>query len=138
ASVATRGCRLVVFALVIACIPEHSFRLPGPVPFVLRTHIVTKSLCAAPAGIGSMRCNARARTDGNGRTITASTPIPGSLTPADLRRAYNIPVSGGKGVTIAVIAANDDPSADEDLAVYRKQFRLPACTAANGCFHKVN
>jgi subtilase family serine protease len=127
-----------VFVLALACIPEHSFRLPGPVPFVVRTQIVTKSLCAAPAGIGFMRCNARARTDGNGRTVTASTPIPGSLTPADLRRAYNIPASGGKGVTIAVIAANDDPNAAEDLAVYRRQFRLPACSEANGCFRKRN
>src|SRR5262249_21741095 len=32
----------------------------------------------------------------------------------------------------------DDPTAEADLAVYSKQFGLPACTTENGCFKKVN
>jgi subtilase family serine protease len=31
----------------------------------------------------------------------------------------------------------DDPNAEADLAHYRAQFGLPACTTANGCFRKV-
>lgn len=34
--------------------------------------------------------------------------------------------------------AYDDPNAEADLAIYRAQFGLPACTTANGCFHKTN
>jgi uncharacterized membrane protein YqgA involved in biofilm formation len=37
-----------------------------------------------------------------------------------------------------VVDAYDLPTAEADLAVYRTQFGLPACTTANGCFRKVN
>ena len=40
--------------------------------------------------------------------------------------------------TVALVDAHDDPNAETDLAVYRAQFGLPACTTANGCFKKVN
>ena len=40
--------------------------------------------------------------------------------------------------TVAIVDAYDDPSAEADLDVYDKQFGLPACTTANGCFRKVN
>jgi len=39
-------------------------------------------------------------------------------------------------MTVAIVDAYDDPKAASDLAVYRKQFGLPAC--ATGCFTKVN
>src|SRR5205085_8658244 len=38
----------------------------------------------------------------------------------------------------AIVDAFDDPNAEGDLAVYRSQFGLPACTTANGCFRKVD
>ncbi|MFJ5220998.1 kelch repeat-containing protein [Streptomyces sp. NPDC088354] len=41
-------------------------------------------------------------------------------------------------MTIAVVVAYDALEAEEDLAVYRAQFGLPACTTANGCFTKVD
>ncbi|WP_344319828.1 S53 family peptidase, partial [Actinocatenispora thailandica] len=34
--------------------------------------------------------------------------------------------------------AYDDPNAEADLAVYRQQYGLPACTSASGCFSKVD
>jgi hypothetical protein len=40
--------------------------------------------------------------------------------------------------TIAVVDAYNDPTAEADLAVYDKQYGLPACTVANGCFRKLN
>jgi hypothetical protein len=58
--------------------------------------------------------------------------------PADLRSAYNLPSSGGSGRTVAIVDAYDLPTAASDLAVYRAQFGLPACTTASGCFRKVN
>ena len=59
------------------------------------------------------------------------------LHPADLQSAYNLPVQN-PGMTVAVVAAYDDPAAESDLAVYRAAFGLPACTTANGCFRKVD
>jgi hypothetical protein len=59
-------------------------------------------------------------------------------TPADLQAAYHLPKTGGKGQTIAIVDAYDNPNAEKDLAAYRSAFGLPACTTANGCFKKVN
>ncbi|MBY8887070.1 S53 family peptidase [Streptomyces sp. PTM05] len=56
----------------------------------------------------------------------------------DLQSAYGLPANGGSGQTIAVIDAYDDPDAASNLATYRKQYGLPACTASNGCFKEVN
>ena len=37
-----------------------------------------------------------------------------------------------------MVDAGDLPTAESDLAAYRSYFKLPPCTTANGCFHKVN
>lgn len=63
---------------------------------------------------------------------------PDGLARADLVSAYRLPTSGGAGRTVAIVDAHDDPTAEADLAVYRKAYGLPACTTANGCFAKVN
>lgn len=59
------------------------------------------------------------------------------LKPADLQRVYGIPAAVGSP-TVAVVIAYDNPNIESDLAAYRSQFGLPACTTANGCFKKVN
>ena len=46
--------------------------------------------------------------------------------------------TAGAGQTVAIVDAYDDPNAEADLAIYRSQYGLPACTTANGCFRKVN
>ncbi|MFD8597907.1 peptidase S8 [Kitasatospora sp. NPDC059646] len=63
---------------------------------------------------------------------------PSGYGPADLQSAYNLPANGGAGATIAIVDAYNDPNAESDMAVYRAQYGLPACTTANGCFKKVN
>jgi subtilase family serine protease len=123
--------------LLVACLPEQRVELNEPL-FVVYNRAPAKPLCARPAAEGFLRCHARARTDGFGRTLASTAPIPGTLTPQDLQRAYAIPLGSGKGLTIAVIAAADDPKAGSDLAVYRARFGLPPCTAENGCFRQVN
>lgn len=60
---------------------------------------------------------------------------PSGVTPAEIKKIYNLPSTGGSG-TIAIIDAYDDPTAESDLAVFDQQFNLPACTTANGCFEK--
>ncbi len=68
----------------------------------------------------------------------ALTATSAGFTPNDLQHAYHLPsTTAGKGQTIAIVDAYDDPQADSDLAVYRSRFALPACTEANHCFKKV-
>ena len=62
----------------------------------------------------------------------------GGLGATDLEKAYNVQTGGGAGVTVATVIWGDDPNAESDLAVYRSQYGLPACTTANGCFKKVD
>jgi hypothetical protein len=65
--------------------------------------------------------------------------IGGGLTPAQLAKAYEYnPTESGYGQTIALIDANDDPKIEEDLGVFDKEYKLPECTSANGCFKQVS
>ena len=77
-----------------------------------------------PSAAGARRAQAAAAPDGYG--------------PADLQSAYQLPANGGAGATIAIVDAYDAPYAESDLAVYRAQYNLPACSTANGCFRKVD
>ena len=88
------------------------------------------------AGPGFAHCHARIRTADVSADVTPNA-TPQGLTPANLQAAYSIP-AGGSGLTVAIIDAYDNPNAESDLAVYRAQFGLPACTTANGCFKKVS
>jgi len=83
-----------------------------------------------------LRCHAQVLVGPTGAPLAAG-PNDG-LVPGDIVSAYDLPASGGAGVTVALVDAFDDPNAESDLAVYRAQFGLPACTTANGCFKKVN
>jgi hypothetical protein len=95
-----------------------------------------RSFCDAPAMEGFARCHGRFRADERGTMMVSRKPS--GLSPADLASAYALSGTGGKGLKIAIIDANDDPNAEEDLAVYRAQYGLPPCTSGNGCFRKVN
>jgi len=105
-------------------------------PAQAATVSITRS-CARPTTPGVMACMALRRTDL--RTAAAVTPnaTPSGLGPADLASAYKLG-AGGVGATVAIVDAYDDPNAESDLAVYRAQYGLPACTTANGCFKKVS
>jgi PQQ-like domain len=72
------------------------------------------------------------------RTACAANPHSG-LSPCQLEGAYELPSTvAGAGRTVAIVDAFDDPNAETDLATYRTQYGLPACTTANGCFKKLN
>ncbi|MFB7667688.1 putative Ig domain-containing protein [Kitasatospora sp. NPDC056138] len=100
--------------------------------------VATKRLCAAPSHPGEMACLALARTDVAPKPSLAPNATPSGLGPSDLTSAYKLPSSAGSGATVAIIDAQDDPNAESDLATYRSQYGLPACTTANGCFKKVD
>ncbi|MEN3358912.1 MAG: hypothetical protein V7637_2894, partial [Mycobacteriales bacterium] len=98
-----------------------------------------KRLCSASTPAGVMHCNAVARTDTAASTGVHPNATPAGYGPSDLQSAYTLPsATAGTGATVAIIDAQDLPSAESDLNTYRSQFGLPACTTANGCFRKVN
>jgi len=72
--------------------------------------------------------------------VEVEQPIEGSLTPSNLLTGYSL--SGapppGSTQTIGIVDAYDDPTAEADLERFDSQFKLPACTAREGCFRKVN
>ena len=72
--------------------------------------------------------------------VSVKNPYPGYLTPQRLHAAYALPTETAASAlqTVAVVDAFDDPTAEADLDVYDKEFGLPACTTANGCFRKIN
>jgi N-acetylneuraminic acid mutarotase len=95
--------------------------------------------CPAPKP-GYAACDALVRTDAAGHQgMLAAGVTPQGYGPADLQSAYALPsATAGKGATVAIVDAYDDPTAESDLAAYRSQYGLPACTTADGCFRKVN
>ncbi len=88
------------------------------------------------AAFGEARCHSLVRVDNSGSPL--ATGGPSGYNPADLQAAYALTSAGSSSQTIAIVDAFDDPRAESDLAVYRSQFGLPACTTANGCFRKVD
>lgn len=100
--------------------------------------------CAAPAGPRIARCYLAAQpAPAAAAARPAGCPVHAQdgWSPCNLRGAYKISrlaATRGRGQTIAVVDAYNDPHAASDLARYRSHFGLPACTAASGCFRKVN
>jgi subtilase family serine protease len=93
------------------------------------------AVCARGNPAGTARCFAHVVTDArgnphNGKLNPAATPS--GYGPAQLQSAYNIPAGTG-APTVAIVDAFGYPNAEADLAVYRAQYGLPACTTANGC-----
>jgi subtilase family serine protease len=86
---------------------------------------------------GQLRCfsQAIANNKGLGPQIMAG---PTGLGPTQIQSAYKLSGLRSGGRTVAIVDAFDDPKAASDLATFRTQYGLPACTTANGCFKKVN
>ncbi len=98
-----------------------------------------KPACTAHPARGYAACLALIRTGVPAHKGANPIVTPSGYGPAQLQAAYSLPSStAGSGATVALVDAYDDPNAESDLAVYRSQYGLPACTTANGCFEKVN
>ena len=102
--------------------------------------------CVQSSQAGFAACSAHVRVDAKAR---GARPAPsgsgvtpnvlgnnGAYDPSFLRSAYNLNVSGGTGLTVAIVDAFDDPNAATNLASYRSFFGIPAC--GTGCFTKVD
>ena len=63
--------------------------------------------------------------------------FPLSLTPSQVRVAYNLPSVGGSGATIAIITAYNASTVKEDLTIFSTQFNLPLPSDENFEIHKM-
>jgi subtilase family serine protease len=101
------------------------------------------AVCARGIGNGEARCFAHVVTDANGNPRAGKAPTagpgvtPAGYAPADLKAAYNVPNSASTS-TIAIVDAYGYSNAESDLATYRTQYGLGACTSASGCFKKLD
>lgn len=97
------------------------------------TSFVAKDVCS-PAASG-YRCASKvvAAKPTAGTSTAAVSTVPFGYGPTELRAAYGLPATGGKGRTIAIIGGLGYPALEKDLAQYRKTAGLKACTTASGC-----
>ena len=100
-----------------------------------------RAVCAAtadtyyhPGHVLYAHCDALVRTG-------VRTSAPTGYGPADFQSAYKLTAASqqrGKGQTVAIVDAYNDPNLAKDLATYRANYKLPACTKASGCLRIVN
>ena len=65
----------------------------------------------------------------------------GGYSPQNIQSAYGLTAAAsesGSNQTVAVVDPYNDPVAEENLAVYRREYGLGECTKSNGCFRQVN
>ncbi|MCW2871732.1 carboxypeptidase regulatory-like domain-containing protein [Actinacidiphila oryziradicis] len=118
-----------------AAVPEA---VPAESAAPAKAHVALEPSCSTPKK-GEAGCFALRRTDiASVKSLASPSLVPNGYGAADLQSAYSLPDDGGAGQTVAIVDAYDDPTAEADLATYRAQYGLPACTTANGCFSKVD
>jgi hypothetical protein len=123
-------------ALKHAGVEPHSSSPSGSRPYaVCPPPSVTRFACLS--AVVPEELAARRKSSLAGPRLQGSGEL-GGYSPADLRSAYNLPIEGGAGLTIAITIAYDYPKAESDLATYRETYGLPPCTNITGCFEKVN
>ena len=102
----------------------------------------------ATAAVGEAACHAVVLVDANGQRVnpmgqplgqagTSPTTISGK-TPSDIQSAYKLTGLNSGGRTVAIVDAYGYPNAQRDLATYRTQWGLSACTTASGCLRIIN
>jgi len=94
---------------------------------------LTGSVCG---GGGENRCYAHVVITSAGEIHANAAPS--GFAPSDLQSAYQIDPNIATTPTVAIVDAYGYANLEADLAHYRAQFGLPACTIANGCLKIVN
>ena len=139
-----RGSRRLVLPLLgTAALAASGLLAAAPADAVTTAHggATWVRSCAVVHTAGRMACNALrvTNTTEHVRALGVSPDAtPSGFGPSSLLSAYNLPANGGAGQTVAIVDAYNDPAAAADMAVYRSQYGLPACTVASGCFKQVS
>jgi len=98
-------------------------------PVVGATSLPTN--CAAAPADGFAACHSKlsALRHRSGDVVpAASVTYTSGYAPIDLIKAYQLPLTGGAGVTLAIVDAYASPTAQSDLDAYRSRFGLPPIT----------
>jgi subtilase family serine protease len=139
-NVALRGLTVLVGGTTIAL---SAAALTTPASAALPMKIVNS--CSQNVAVGHYACFALRRSDvgftSQKHFNAVPQAVPSGYGPSNLQAAYNLAsaaASSGTGQRVYIVDAFDNPNAESDLATYRSQFGLPACTTANGCFQKLN
>jgi subtilase family serine protease len=73
-----------------------------------------------------------------GRPVPTAKTKPKGWGATSIEQAYKLPVQGQPDATVALVDAFSTPHLAADLATYRAQYHLPACTTSSGCLQIVN
>jgi hypothetical protein len=140
----------VTLGLALLCAQPATARTVSRLP---RSDYTVRAACATPvpghAGCLALQlvpqtAEARAHTHplGVASAALSTPPSPAAgkfgVRPQDLHDAYQLPTNAPSAQTIALVDAYNDPSAEADLETYSREFGIPECTAASGCFKQVN
>jgi subtilase family serine protease len=128
-------------ALIAGSVVTASVAVASPTSTIVSRTTALLNSCALPSSghascLSVLRAHRVTLSNGTVRPAAAAT-TPSGFGPSDLHSAYNLPTTGGSGQTVGIVDAFNDPTAAADLAVYRANYGLPACTAASGCFRQV-
>ncbi|MGI8680466.1 MAG: putative Ig domain-containing protein [Jatrophihabitans sp.] len=138
-NVGLRGLSVLVSGTAVA-IALSTTALATPASSVPAS-VKTVNSCTQHVSPGQYTCFAERRSDLGFKPKAQINPqaTPSGYGPSSLQSAYKLPsATAGNGQRVFIVDAYDDPNAASDLASYRSQFGLPACTSANGCFQKLN
>jgi len=124
-------------------LPSNSAMSPQAPAFVAQAArpINYKRVCDRVRMAGWSYCMALVRTDVGGypggfHGLLKHHSTPAGYGPSQLQAAYALTSASsgdGSGQTVALIESGNYPTAAADLATYRSQYGLPACTTASGC-----
>ncbi len=87
----------------------------------------------------NLGCHHSLVTTALGSATPMATTTPAGYGPAELARGFNLPpASVGLRNNVAIVGIGAYPTLEADLAHYRSQYGLPACTTSNGCLKIVD
>jgi subtilase family serine protease len=95
------------------------------------THLI--HICTSQGKVNVPLCAAVGVAGANGRLVTSAKPLATAFTPQDLEKAYDVQGLQSGGRTVAIIDVAGYPTLESDLATFRSQYGLPACSTASGC-----
>jgi len=140
--IVTTGCSvLMLFALTF--FTWGSTASAAPDASAAPARISYMHACAAVA-IGYARCTALVAVRAGSSQALSLIPnahSPGGsppYAPANLHNAYALPNTAPGTPTVAIVDAYNNPNLASNLATYRSQWGLPACTTGSGCLRIVN
>jgi Ricin-type beta-trefoil lectin domain len=110
--------------------------------YTLPAGIIDPCPAAAPGTAGCAALTtapgADNRDSGKVPQSAAASITPAGYSPANLQQAYQFQgATSGSGQTVAVVTVYNEPDAAGDMAAYRSQYGLAACTVADKCFTQV-